>query len=192
MLTDEQLMQRLQQGHARALDELYRRHAKPLYLFCASQTRANDPEDIVQDVFMRVIEAADRFNPQKASFRTWLFTIARNRCIDLGRREEKASLISLDQPPHPAEHQTPLKDMIPDERENAEQRLARTSDIEAVRDCIRRVQPNEERQALALYYLTGKALREIGEILGKSTSMAKNYVAAAQEKVKRCLERKGF
>ena len=82
--------------------------------------------------------------------------------------------------------------MIPDERENAEQRLARTSDIEAVRDCIRRVQPNEERQALALYYLTGKVLREIGEILGKSTSMAKNYVAAAQEKVKRCLERKGF
>ena len=192
MLTDEQLIRQLQQGKTRALEELYRRYAKPLYLFCAASTRASDPEDIVHDVFARVIEAADRFNPQKALFRTWLFAIARNRCIDLGRREEKVKTVSLDQPISMSERETTLKDILPDEQENAEQRLARESEIDAVRDCISRLQSDDEQKALLLYYTGEKVFREIGEILGKSTSMAKNYVAAAQEKVKRCLERKGF
>jgi len=192
MLTDEQLIRQLQQGKTRALEELYRRYAKPLYLFCAASTRASDPEDIVHDVFARVIEAADRFNPQKALFRTWLFTIARNRCIDLGRREEKVKTVSLDQQIGTSDRETTLKDMLPDGQENAEQRLARESEVEAVRDCISRIQSDDERKALLLYYTGEKVFREIGEILGKSTSMAKNYVTAAQEKVKRCLERKGF
>lgn len=192
MLTDEQLIRQLQQGKTRALEELYRRYAKPLYLFCAASTRSSDPEDIVHDVFARVIEAADRFNPQKALFRTWLFTIARNRCIDLGRREEKVKTVSLDQQVGANDRETTLKDMLPDGQENVEQRLARESEIEAVRDCISRIPSDDERKALLLYYTGEKVFREIGEILGKSTSMAKNYVTAAQEKVKRCLERKGF
>ena len=192
MLTDEQLIRQLQQGKTRALEELYRRYAKPLYLFCAASNRASDPEDIVHDVFARVIEAADRFNPQKALFRTWLFTIARNRCIDLGRREEKVKTVSLDQQIGAADRDTTLQDILPDGQENVEQRLARESEIDAVRDCISRLQSDDERKALLLYYTGEKVLREIGEILGKSTSMAKNYVTAAQEKVKRCLERKGF
>ncbi len=192
MLTDEQLIRQLQQGKTRALEELYRRYAKPLYLFCAASTRASDPEDIVHDVFARVIEAADRFNPQKASFRTWLFTIARNRCIDLGRREEKVKTVSLDQPIGVNERETTLQDTLPDGQENVEQRLARESEVDAVRDCISRIQSDDEQKALLLYYMGEKVFREIGEILGKSTSMAKNYVTAAQEKVKRCLERKGF
>lgn len=192
MLTDEQLIRQLQQGKTRALEELYRRYAKPLYLFCAASTRASDPEDIVHDVFARVIEAADRFNPQKALFRTWLFTIARNRCIDLGRREEKVNTVSLEQQIGSADRKTTLQDILPDGQENVEQRLARESEIEAVRDCISRLQSDDERKALLLYYTGEKVFREIGEILGKSTSMAKNYVTAAQEKVKRCLERKGF
>jgi RNA polymerase sigma-70 factor, ECF subfamily len=192
MLTDEQLIRQLQQGKTRALEELYRRYAKPLYLFCAASTRASDPEDIVHDVFARVIEAADRFNPQKASFRTWLFTIARNRCIDLGRRAEKLKTVSLDQPIGVNERETTLKDTIPDDQENVEQRLARESEVDAVRDCISRIQSDDEQKALLLYYMGEKVFREIGEILDKSTSMAKNYVSAAQEKVKRCLERKGF
>ncbi|MBC8231364.1 hypothetical protein H8E77_17570 [bacterium] len=43
-----------------------------------------------------------------------------------------------------------------------------------------------------LYYIDNKSYREIGRILGKSTSMARNRVKSAQEKVKQCLERKGI
>jgi DNA-directed RNA polymerase specialized sigma24 family protein len=42
-----------------------------------------------------------------------------------------------------------------------------------------------------LYYLGGKVYREIGQILGKSTSTAKNRIQSAQGQLKRCLEGKG-
>ena len=84
-------------------------------------TRSNDPEDVVHDVFMRVVEAVDNFNPQKASFRTWIFRIARNRCIDLIRREEKITLIPLEKPlrQNTSERGATLKDTLADDQENA-------------------------------------------------------------------------
>lgn len=194
MVTDEQLVEQLKKGKTRALDKLYRRYAKSLYAFCANITRSKDPEDVVHDVFTRVIEAIENFNPEKASFRTWLFRIARNRCIDLARREKNIKFISLEQKTHHNDNEggTSLKDVIADDRETVERSLARVSEITAVRECINALKHEEERQAIMLYYIVGKVYREIGEILGKSTSMAKNYVKSAQDKVKRCLERKGI
>lgn len=194
MLTDEQLVEQLKKGKTRALDKLYKRYAQPLYAFCANMTRSKDPEDVVHDVFMRVIEAISTFNPQRASFRTWIFRIARNRCIDLVRREKNITMISLEKKARQNDHEggATLKDTIADDRENVEQSLTRVSEIEAVRKCISELKHPEERQAIVLYYIVGKVYREIGEMLSKSTSMAKNYVKSAQEKVKRCLERKGM
>ncbi len=194
ILTDEQLAEQLKEGKTRALDKLYKRYAQQLYAFCGNMTRSKDPEDVVHDVFMRVIEASDTFNPKRASFRTWIFRIARNRCIDLVRREKNMTTISLEKNVRQNEHEgaATLKDTIADDRENVERVLTRTSEIQAVRECISTLKHEEERQAIMLYYITGKVYREIGEMLGKSTSMVKNYVKAAQEKVKRCLERKGI
>ncbi len=194
MLTDEQLVERLKNGKSRALDALYRRYAGPLYAFCRNLTHSNEPEDIVHDVFMRVIESADAFNPDRASFRTWLFRIARNRCIDLGRRDARVSMISLDKPignPNNPDSAT-VQDTLAADQESVEDAVIRESEVEAVRGCIDALGEDDERQAIVLYYFMGKVYREIGDILQKSTSTAKNYVTAARKKVKRCLEHKGW
>jgi DNA-directed RNA polymerase specialized sigma24 family protein len=68
----------------------------------------------------------------------------------------------------------------------------RASVVQAVRDCIQELDHPDEKQAIVLYYLGDKVYREIGDVLGKSTSMARNRVKAAQDKVPRCLERKGI
>ena len=194
--TDEQLMERLKQGQTGALDELYRRYARKLYAFCYNTMRFQNPqetEDLVHDVFVRVIKAARTFNPQKASFRTWMFRIARNHCIDVVRRKKRFQIIPLGKRAAQNDHEEELapEDTIADQGENVESSVIRTSVIEAVRDCVNELDNADERQAIALYYLGGKVYREIGEILGKSTSMARNRVQSAQDKVKRCLERKG-
>lgn len=194
VLTDEHLIERLKKGNTRALDELYRRYARPLYAFCATLTRAHDPEDIVHDVFLRVIESVDAFNPDRASFRTWIFRIARNRCIDVGRHHARVNLISLENPignPHNPGRAT-IADTLTAEQETITDALIRESEIESVRACLDALTEDDERQAIVLYYFLGKVYREIGDILQKSTSTAKNYVTAARDKLKRCLERKGW
>jgi len=184
MLTDEQLMEQLRSGETDAIDELYQRYARTLYAFCYSITRSEAAEDLVHDVFMRVITAARRFNPGKASFRTWIFRIAHNRCVDFVRRREKVKFIQDDE-------ENSLEDTIADDRANLEEAVINASVIEAVRECIDELQNDREKHAIVLYYMAEKVYREIGEILGRSTSMAKNRVKSAQDKVKRCLERKG-
>jgi RNA polymerase sigma-70 factor (ECF subfamily) len=196
ILTDEQLMERLQQGQTNALDELYSRYARRLYAFCWSITRSSglqDPEDLVQDVFLRLIKSAHTFDPEKASFRTWVYRIARNRCTDAIRRARLIRFIPLGKS---AVGDTGAEDsgeeMLVDQREKVEDSVLRTLAVEAIRDCIDELGSPHEKQAIVLYYLGGKVYREIGQILGKSTSMARNRVKAAQDKVKRCLERRGF
>jgi RNA polymerase sigma-70 factor (ECF subfamily) len=194
-LSDEQLMEQLQQGNARALDGLYRRHARGLYIFCRNLAPApHDPEDLVQDVFLRVIKSAHTFDPQRASFRTWLYRIARNRCIDVARR---ASLIRFLPIGSREEGETRRQETVPeeilvDESQDVESLAIKADIVAAVRECIDRLEHRDEKLAILLYHLSGMVYREIGEVLGKSTSMARNRVKAAQEKVKQCLKSKGI
>lgn len=195
-LTDEQLMEQLQQGRTEALDALYQRYARKLYVFCQHSTRSGpgDTEDLVQDIFVRVIKAAHTFDPQKASLRTWLFRIARNRCIDLIRRRGLIRFIpisgasGLDR----AEEEVVRQAALVEQGQQTEDSLLQAAAIEAVRECIAELENDKERQAVLLYYLGSKVYREIGEVLGESLSMARNRVKAAQEKVRQCLERKGI
>jgi len=76
VMTDEQIVQLLREGQAAAADELYKKHAKSLYVYLSHVLNVPNPEDAVHDIFVRVIEKAHQFNPKKASFRTWLFRIA--------------------------------------------------------------------------------------------------------------------
>jgi RNA polymerase sigma-70 factor (ECF subfamily) len=194
-LTDEQLMGRLQQGETGALDALYRRHAKGLYIFCANLApSAHDPEDLVHDAFERVIKSAHTFDPQRASFRTWLYRIARNRCIDLGRRATLIRFLPFGAGgrDNVREEETAPEDVLIDERQDVETLASRSAIVEAIRDCVDQLDQRDEKHAFLLYHLSGMVYREIGTVLGKSTSMARNRVKAAQEKVKRCLERKGI
>jgi RNA polymerase sigma-70 factor (ECF subfamily) len=195
--TDEQLMERLQQGQTGALDELYRRYAPKLYTFCRYTARTLDAqsvEDLVQDVFMRVIKSAHTYDARRASFRTWLFRIARNRCIDVMRRAQRVRMLPiLDRAEQGDEAGESVQESaLVDERQDTEGDVAWASVLDALRECIEALADESERQALLLYYLGGKVYREIGQVLGKSTSTAKNRVQSAQRQLKRCLEEKGI
>jgi len=195
--SDEQLITALQQGQTAALDELFARYARKLFVFCDNALGtgdSQDAEDLVQDVFIRVIKAAHSFDPTRATFRTWLYRITRNRCIDIKRKKGRFAFLRLDQQMTsdlPDEH-LPLDEVLSALDEDIETQIIETALHKAIKDCIQALEHEEERDAILLYYLAGKVYREIAEILGKSLSTAKNRVMSAQEKVKVCLADKGF
>ena len=133
-MTDEQIVQLLKEGHRAAADELYQKHAKSLYVYLAHVLNVSNPEDVVHDIFIRVIEKAHQFNPKKASFRTWLFRIAHNHAINLFRREKLVKFQSLEQNIGFDEggKVLPLGDTLTDETQN----IDRSALAAAVRECI--------------------------------------------------------
>ncbi len=88
-LDDDQLMAAYAAGEAAAFEQLYERHRQGLYRFVRrllGSTHAGQVDELFQDTWLRVVQARDRWRPQGASFRTWLYTLAHHRAIDLLRR----------------------------------------------------------------------------------------------------------
>jgi RNA polymerase sigma-70 factor (ECF subfamily) len=78
-------------GTAAAFEALYARHKAPLFRFVLRSVRERgQAEELHQDIWMRVIEARSRYEPQ-ARFTTWLYTIAHNRLVDHWRKAACAS-----------------------------------------------------------------------------------------------------
>ncbi|HSP96317.1 MAG TPA: sigma-70 family RNA polymerase sigma factor [Candidatus Dormibacteraeota bacterium] len=89
MPTDEALVAQVAHGDEQALAELLRRWERPLAHFLHRRTGGRDVEDLYQEVWLRVVRAAERFDGDRR-FSTWLFQIALNLSRDWRRREPAA------------------------------------------------------------------------------------------------------
>ena len=187
-MTDEQIVQLLKEGQPAAAEELYKKHAKSLYVYLSHVLNVSSAEDVVHDIFIRVIEKAHQFNPKKASFRTWLFRIAHNHAVNLFRREKLVRFQSLEQSVGQEGARIQLGDTLADDTQN----MDKSSLALAVRECIGKLKKEIEKQAIVMYYLFGKNYEEMSGVLGKSISAVRKHVLSAGEKVRACLEAKGI
>src|SRR5205823_12294715 len=83
------LLKSLKEGRGEEpLRALYRAYSGELYGFALSSLGDRGlAEELVQEVFTRVWRHAESYDPDRASFRTWLYGIARNAIIDFKRRQ---------------------------------------------------------------------------------------------------------
>ena len=87
--SDDALMAAYAAGDAAAFERLYARHHAGLYRFVRrvlGSAFATQTDEVFQDTWLRVVQSRERWAPQGASFRTWLYTLAHHRAIDLWRR----------------------------------------------------------------------------------------------------------
>jgi len=128
MESDESLYARVKQGDLLAFDELYTRYSSRLFGFVRAQLPASsDAEDVFHETMMATLES-DEVTFEGASFRTWLFRIARNRVLNRLRssaRGDAAKLrLSADGEPAPP---------------SAEDRVARAQMVDALERAVKRL-----------------------------------------------------
>jgi len=100
MTSDCDLAVALRRGDERAFASLFERYRRPLYAFGLRMLgESHAARDLVQDVFLRVWERRDQLD-RPESFRSWLFAIARNRCLSDFRRSRPS--IALEDAPQDA------------------------------------------------------------------------------------------
>lgn len=84
--TDSDLVRRVQQGESRAFAELYYRYKRNIYEYCFRLLQEKDnADDALQNTFIKVYEKIGELK-NSASFKAWLFTIARNEVYSLFRK----------------------------------------------------------------------------------------------------------
>ena len=104
---DAALMLRVKQGDGSAFAELVNKYKQPVMNLVYRMLRdATEAEDLAQVVFVQVYKSAHRYHVA-SKFSTWLFTIARNFCLNEIRRRSRHPVESLDAP-HPEQEDQPL------------------------------------------------------------------------------------
>ena len=135
-------------------------------------------EEIMEDTFCRLAIKRPRFSG-RSSFKTWLYTIARNLAIDRMRKEARHPSLPLDEAMAPAELCSVEEAYLREERRVAVHRaMTRISE--------------DYRQALWLSYFEGMTNGECAKVTGRSKRQIENLLYRAKQALKNELEKEGI
>lgn len=189
-VTDEALMLRYQGGDRSAFAQLVRRHKTPVFNFVLRHIRTSSlAEDLTQDVFVRVVQSAAEFR-HSARFSTWVYTIARNLCIDQLRKAQLRRHPSLDQPSGPGsdeEGPTLGERMADDHPDRTVDRAAigreLSGHIKVAVDSL----PEDQREVFLLREIANIPFKEIAVMIGIPENTVKSRMRYALERLQRAL-----
>lgn len=162
-------------GDQAAYAALYGRFAVGLYRLCYSLVLDQlDAEDVMQESFVYAFRNLHRFDAERASFKTWLYTIAVSRCRNTYRRKIPP-LVGLSQLFH-AEVAAP-------EDDTPEAAVTRRAAQDAVERALGQLSPLL-REAVVLRYGHGLTYREIAEVMDCPQKTAESRVRLAHDKLR--------
>jgi len=184
--TDEVLMMRFQRGDRAAFALLVRRHQSPLYNFTLRQLRNSAAaEDVVQEAFGRVARNASEFR-QAARFTSWLYTIARNLCIDALRKGTLRRHPSLDEATGGDVAGPTLGERTADSRVNVERTVLSSQIGSRVLRAVSEL-PDDQREVFLLREVSSLPFKEIAEIVGAPENTVKSRMRYALERLQTAL-----
>lgn len=173
-------MLRFREGEETAFDELVEKFKGPVFNYvCRQVGNETDAEDIAQNVFVQVYKSAKSYRPS-AKFTTWLFTIARNLCLNEFRRRHRHPLQSLDEMSDPGDdsNAAPAQCADPNAPSPAAETVARERQ-RRIRAAIEEL-PENQRTAILLYCYEVMPYEEIARVLGASVSATKSLIHRAR------------
>lgn len=183
---DAGLMLRVKSGDLAAFEELVGKYKQPVINLMARTL--NDPteaEDLAQNVFIQVYKSADRYKVS-AKFSTWLFTIARNLCLNEIRRRSRHPADSLDIS-HPENDEQPLR-QYEDHRNSSPPDSLLHSELEDKILETLALLPENQRTAILLCRQEDLSYEEIARIIGCSVSATKSLIHRGRETLKEKLK----
>ena len=183
---DAALMLRVKQGDAAAFAELVDKYKQPVVnLVCRMIRDAAEAEDLAQNVFVQVYKSAHRYK-RSAKFSTWLFTIARNLCLNEIRRRSRHPAESLDA--SRSEQEDHLSPQIADRKACGPPESLLQSELEDKIEQAVAELPENQRTAILLCRQEELSYEEIAEVLGCSLSATKSLIHRGRETLKHKLK----
>ena len=175
------LMLRFQEGDKAAFEQLLDKYQKPIinFIYRMIQDRS-ESDDLAQEVFIKVYNAADSYKPI-AKFSTWVYTIARNLCLNK-LRERRRKIVSLDADISTKEGE--IKREIAQVKEDTPYEGASKHELqEIVKEAINSL-PDNQRMAVILRRYQLLSYEEIAKTMNCSVSAVKSILNRAKESLK--------
>lgn len=167
--TEAQIISRFHQGETEAFGELYDLYSKQIFAFVVYRVNNRQAaEDLTSDIFMKALQAMPQFDEIKASFRTWVYTIARNRIIDYYRTNKTTDTLEVA--------------MTFESDSRAQQELEARERRELLAQLLERLSP-PQRDLVIMRVWDGLSYKEIATITGEAEVNLKMQFSRALKKL---------
>lgn len=167
-------------GDDNAMGELIESYRDGLTLFlCGYVSDVSTAESLAEDTFVKLAVKRPR-DRAKSSFKTWLYTIARNAALDYLRKHRREKLV-------PIENAAELES----ELESLENLCIRSERKRVVHRAMEKLEPRY-RQVLWLRYFEEMSSREAAKVMGVSVHNAETLASRARNALRTQLEKEGF
>jgi RNA polymerase sigma-70 factor, ECF subfamily len=183
---DAALMLRVKRGDRAAFAELVEKYKQPVlnFVFRSLHDEA-ESEDVAQNVFLQVYKSRARYQ-RTAKFSTWLFTIARNLCLNELRRRSRHPAESIEEA-H-AEQQDQPRQQFEDKSQMAPpEKLLQGELVKKIEEALAEL-PENQRTAILLCRQEDLSYEEIARILRCSLSATKSLIHRGRETLKEKLK----
>lgn len=178
---DVRKMLAFQAGETAAFDYLLRTHFRKVMNFIYRYVQdAAWAEDLTQDVFIRIYQAAPKYQPQ-ARFQTWMFTIARNVALN-ALRDHKRDAISLDQTDERQEGAV-ARQWADERSPSPAEAVLQEEKVELIQEVLDEL-PENQRAAVFLRRNENMPYEEIARTLGVTVPAVKSLLNRARETLK--------
>ncbi len=184
------LVRRCIAGDAVAWEDIVRVLNRRIYNICyrfAGST--TDAEDLTQDVFIKVYRTLTSFDPDKASFNTWVTTVTRNLLVDHFRKTKyDRATDSIDGSSDEDDERQALSEQLEDQGPSPDTHLERRETQQMVHAALQKLSP-ELREAVILRDLQDMDYREIAQALKVPEGTVKSRINRGRAELARLLQR---
>lgn len=177
--TDEELVADLLADEPDALTVLFERHGPQVFRIARRILRNDaEAEDAVQQVFLDMFRAAEQFEPEKGSFKSWLLMFAYHRTFNSRRQLRTHGFYDSDS----------IEELPQEVIESVNRPLpfAPTEAVILVNEVLKLIQPRQ-RRAIELTYYEGLTAEEASEVTGESVRMVRHNLYRGLEKLRSVL-----
>jgi RNA polymerase sigma-70 factor, ECF subfamily len=135
-------------------------------------------EDVVQEVFISCYKSLENYR-EEASYKTWLYRITVNKCIDQTRKKRIFDYFSVNE----------LRDLFINTNQSAESEVFLHTDKHELANAVMNL-PIKYREVVVLYYYEYLSIKEIAHITDLNAQTVKTRLKRAKEQLRRMYERK--
>lgn len=180
MKEDEKDYRSFLDGNQVGFEALVCRYREPLiYFIYRYVNNMHLAEELAQDAFVEILLHKERYH-FKTSFKTYLFTIGKNKSIDYIRKHHKEILGELSEADYRNQEENPLEETVIQEEEKLLVKQALT------------MLKDEYRQVLYLIEFEELSYREAAKVMNKNIGQVKILVFRARKALRNVLEKEGY
>ncbi|MGA2077551.1 MAG: RNA polymerase sigma factor [Terriglobia bacterium] len=183
MEQEQELLDRCLAGEDSAWEALLKSYNRKIYNLCYRFTgRAEEAEDVTQEVFIKVFQTLKSYHAAQGSFTTWLNRVARNHLVDHYRRARKDRVTSSLEDELPEAEQHPSPHMEPTGQVESRERR------EVLQQALDKLSP-DLREAVILRDLHDLDYEEIAQVLSVPQGTVKSRINRGRLELGRVLKR---